>query len=139
MEGVDSSIAPPGDRCCGATAVACWGTVCTRSTNSQALANSWLERHQANSSVGVLHDLKGPGVKIVGEPASLVYPLKEIAGISAWRTVFLVFLTITQRRLEYLNAVPENHDSSPPCQSQPPGADDLIDTKFRDESRIARR
>jgi hypothetical protein len=50
----------------------CWGIVRTRSTNSQVIADSWLERHQANSSVGVLHDLKWPG-----EPASLVCPLKR--------------------------------------------------------------
>src|SRR4029077_20026809 len=47
--------------------LACVGTVRTRKTDSQVLANSWLERHPLNSAVGVLHDPNGPGVKIVGE------------------------------------------------------------------------
>ena len=88
--------------------VSCVGTVRTRSTNSPVLANTWLERHPLNSSVEVLHDLNGPGIKIVGESASLVYPVREIVIMSAWMIFFLIFLTITQRRLEYLNTLPED-------------------------------
>src|SRR3954469_9991585 len=47
----------------------CVGIARTRTTNSQALANSWFERHRFNAAVGVLHDPNGPGVKIVDEPA----------------------------------------------------------------------
>jgi len=35
----------------------CVGIARTRTTNSQALANSWFERHRFNAAVGVLHDL----------------------------------------------------------------------------------
>lgn len=108
----------------------CVGIARTRSTNSQRLANAWLERHQFNSAVGVLHDPNGPGVKIVGEPASLVYPWRDFFGMTGWTIFFLICLTVTQRRLEYLNTLPEDYDSSPPYPSQPPGNDDLIDLKL---------
>src|SRR5258708_3143319 len=62
----------------------CEGIARTRTTNSEALANSWFERHRFNEAVGVLHDPNGPGVKIVGEPAYLVYPWRETVGVSAW-------------------------------------------------------
>jgi len=56
----------------------CEGIARTRTTDSQRLANSWFERHRFNPAVGVLHDPNGPGVKILGEPADLVYAWKEI-------------------------------------------------------------
>jgi len=95
----------------------CEGIARTRTTNSQALANTWLERHRFNPAVEVLHDPNGPGVKIVGEPAYLVYPWREIFGMSGWMIFFLTFLIITQRRLRYLETLPENYDASPPSQS----------------------
>jgi hypothetical protein len=108
----------------------CVGIARTRSTNSQALANAWLERHQFNAAVEVLHDPNGPGVKIVGEPSSLVYPWREIFGMSGWTIFFLISLIVAQRRLQYLETLPENYDASPRTQSQPPGGDDLIDLKL---------
>src|SRR6476660_7210363 len=57
-----------------AIAALCEGIARTRTTDSETLANSWFERHRFNPPVGVLHDPKGPGVKIVGEPTYLVYP-----------------------------------------------------------------
>jgi hypothetical protein len=77
----------------------CEGIARTRTTDSETLANSWFERHRFNTAVGVLHDPNGPGVKIVGEPASLVYPWKEIFGMSGWMIFFGTFFIITQRRL----------------------------------------
>jgi hypothetical protein len=108
----------------------CEGIARTRTTDSEALANSWLGRHRFNAAVGVLHDPKGPGAKIVGEPAYLVYPWKEIFGMSGWMIFFLTFLIITQRRLRYLETLPEKYDASPPSQFQPPRGDDLIDMKL---------
>jgi hypothetical protein len=108
----------------------CVGIVRTRKTDSQGLANTWLERHPLNSAVAVLHDPNGPGVKIVGESADLVYPWQEISGMSGWMIFFLIFLTITQRRLQFLKTLPEDYDASPPPSSKPPGANDLIDLKL---------
>ncbi len=108
----------------------CWGIVRTRSTDSSATANAWLERHRLNSSVGVLHDPSGPEVKIVGESPWLVYPVKGILTMSAWIAFFLTFLNITQRRLQFLETLPEDYDASPPPSSQPPGPNDLIDLKL---------
>ena len=108
----------------------CDGIARTRTTDSQALANSWCERHRFNAAVGVLHDPNGPGVKIVGEPVYLVYPWKEIFGMSGWMIFFLTCLIITQRRLQYLETLPDDYDASPPSQSQPPRGDDLIDMKL---------
>src|SRR6266576_2697159 len=96
----------------------CEGVARTRTTDSEALANSWGERHRFNPAVGVLHDPNGPGVKIVGEPASLVYPWREIIGMSGWMIFFSTFLVITQRRLQFLETLPETYDASPPSQSQ---------------------
>ena len=39
-------------------------------------------------------------------------------------------LMITQRRLRYLETLPENYDASPPTSSQAPGPNDLIDLKL---------
>jgi hypothetical protein len=131
------SFAVPTEQCLtGTTFVidreppACVGTVRTRTTNSAALANTWLERHSPNSSVDVLHDPNGPGVKIVGEPASLVYPVRDMGIMSGWVIFFLIFLSVTQRRLEYLNSLPDNYDSSPSAAPQPPAGEDLIDLKL---------
>jgi hypothetical protein len=130
-------FAVPAEQCLtGATFVIdrdpplCEGIVRTRTTDSQALANTWGERHRFNPAVGVLHDPNGPGVKIVGEPLSLVYPWKEIFGMSGWMIFFGIFLTITQRRLQFLRTLPEDYDASPPPSSQPPGPNDLIDLKL---------
>lgn len=108
----------------------CEGIARTRTTNSQALANSWLERHQFQAAVGVLHDPNGPGVKIVGESVDLVYPWQEIFIMSGWMIFFLIFLTITQRRLQFLKTLPEDYDASLPPSSRPPGPNDLIDLKL---------
>ena len=108
----------------------CEGIARTRTTDSPALANSWFERHRSNAAVGVLHDPKGPAVKIVGEPAYLVYPWKEIFGMSAWMIFFLTLLAFTQRRLRYLETLPEEYDSSLPSKSEPSRGDDLIDMKL---------
>jgi len=107
----------------------CVGIVRTRKTDSQALANTWLERHRLNSAVGVLHDPNGPGVKIVGGSASLVYPWQEIFGMSGWMVFFLIFLTITQRRLQFLKTLPKDYDASLPS-SEPPRPNGLSDLKL---------
>jgi Protein of unknown function (DUF3592) len=129
-------FAVPADECLTGTIygderepLPCWGIVRTRSTDSSATANAWLQRHRLNSAVGVLHDPTGPDVKIVGESPWLVYPVKGISIMSAWMAFFLTFLNITQRRLQFLETLPEDYDASPPS-SQPPGPNDLIDLKL---------
>jgi hypothetical protein len=107
----------------------CEGIARTRTTDSESLANSWLERHRFNAAVGILHDPNGPGVKIVGEPAYLVYPWKEILGMSGWMVFFGALLIITQRRLRYLKTLPDDYDASR-SQSRPPGDDEPIDLKI---------
>jgi hypothetical protein len=108
----------------------CEGIARTRTTDSEALANSWFERHRFNLPIGVLHDPNGPGMKIIGEPTYLVYPWKEIFGMSGWMIFFGTFFIVTQYRLRYLETLPENYDESPLSQSQPPRGDDLIDLKL---------
>jgi hypothetical protein len=108
----------------------CEGIARTRTTDSEALANSWFERHRFNLPIGVLHDPNGPGMKIIGEPTYLVYPWKEIFGMSGWMIFFGIFFIVTQYRLRYLETLPENYDESPLSQSQPPRGDDLIDLKL---------
>ena len=132
----DVRFAVPAEQCLTGTTFVndgepplCVGIARTRTTNSQALANSWFERHRFNAAVGVLHDPNGPGVKIVDEPAYLVYPVRDMVITSAWMIFFLICLIITQRRLEYLNTFPEDYDSSAPSR-QPAGDDDLIDLKL---------
>jgi len=50
--------------------------------------------------------------------------------MSAWMAFFLTVLKITQRRLQFLETLPEDYDASPPPSSQPPGPNDLIDLKL---------
>jgi hypothetical protein len=108
----------------------CSGIARTRSTDSSATANAWLARHPLNSAVGILHDPNGPTVKIVGESSWVVYPWKGILGMSGWMAFFLTFLNITQRRLRFLETLPEDYDASPPPSSEPQRPDDLIDLKL---------
>jgi hypothetical protein len=107
----------------------CWGIVRTDSRGSPATAYQWLKRHPLNSAVGILYDPNGPNIKIAGEPFWLVYPVKEILVMSGWMAFFLAFLTITQRRLQFLETLPDDYDASPPA-SKPPRPDDLIDMKL---------
>jgi hypothetical protein len=108
----------------------CWGIVRTRSTDSSATANDWLSRRPLSSAVGILHDPNGPDVKITGESSWLVYPWKGIFSMSGWMAFSLTFLNITQRRLRYLETLPEDYDAAPPPSSQPQTPNDLIDLKL---------
>jgi len=108
----------------------CWGTVSTRATESWATANAWMLRHPVNSVVGVLHAPNGPGVKIVGEPVWLVYPWKDIFIILAWLAFFLTFFRLAQRRLRYLETLPEDYDATPPSSREPCDPDEPIDLKL---------
>jgi hypothetical protein len=49
--------------------------------------------------------------------------------MSGWMAFFLAFLNITQRRLQFLETLPDDYDASPPA-SKPPRPDDLIDMKL---------
>jgi len=109
----------------------CEGIARTRSIDSSATANDWMMRHAVNSAVGILHDPHGPDVKIVGESPWLVYPIKGILTMCGWMAFFLTFLNIAQRRLQFLETLPEDYDASPPSSSQPPGPNDLIDLQLR--------
>ena len=108
----------------------CWGIARTRSTESPATVYQWLMRHPLNSDVGILHDPAGPKIKIAGEPFWLVYPVKEILGMSGWVAFFLGFLHVTQRRLQFLETLPDDYDASPPPVSKPPGPNDSIELKL---------
>ena len=130
-------FAVPADQCLTGTIYGdereplhCWGIARTRSTDSSATAYQWLMRHPLNSAVGILHDPAGPNIKIAGEPFWLVYPVKEILVMSGWMAFFLAFLNITQRRLQFLETLPDDYDASPPPASQPPGPNDLINLKL---------
>jgi hypothetical protein len=108
----------------------CWGIARTRSTDSWATANAWLSRHPLNSAVGILHDPNGPNIKIVGEPSWVVYPWKGILIMSGWIALFLAFLNVTQRRLRYLETLPEEYDASHRPHHTPQGPNDLNDLKL---------
>jgi len=108
----------------------CWGIARTRNTRSSSTAADWLMRQRFNSAVGILHDPNGPSVKIADESSWLVYPWTEIFTMFGWMAFFLTFLNITQRRLQYLETLPDDYDESPPPSSQPPAPNDLIDLKL---------
>jgi hypothetical protein len=130
----DVRFAVPANECLTGTVSAdalehlpCWGTVRTRNTGSALTANGWLMRHRLDPAVGILHDPNGPGIKIEGESPWLVYPWTEISTMFGWMAFFLTALNLTQRRLQYLETLPENYDESPP---EPPRPNDLIDLKL---------
>jgi len=130
-------FAVPADQCKTGTiygdehdSMPCWGTVRTRSTSSPYMVYDWLNHGYArNSHVQILHDPNGPDIKIAGESAWLVYRWDKIFLMSGWLAFFLTFHTIVQRRLEYLETLPEDYDAFPSRSSQP-GPDDLIDLKL---------
>jgi hypothetical protein len=78
----------------------------------------------------ILHDPNGPDIKIAGESAWLVYRWDKIFLMSGWLAFFGTFYTIVQRRLEYLETLPENYDAFPSRSSGKPRPDDLIDLKL---------
>jgi hypothetical protein len=130
-------FAVPADQCKTGTVSAdedsmpCWGIVRTRSTSSPYTVYDWLiHGYPKNSHVQILHDPNGPDVKIAGESAWLVYRWDKIFLMSGWSAFFLTFHTIVQRRLEYLETLPEDYDAFPSRPSPQPGADDLIDLKL---------
>jgi Protein of unknown function (DUF3592) len=128
-------FAVPDEQCLTGTifsdgALPCWGTGRTRATYSPTTANEWLSQYRLNSAVGILHDPGGPNVKIAGESSWLVYPWRGILAMAGWMAFFLMCLAMTQRRLQYLETLPEDYDASPPPSSQPPGPNDLIDLKL---------
>jgi hypothetical protein len=92
--------------------LACRGIVRTRRTGSSKTANDWRMRHGLNSSVEILHDPNGPSVKIVGESSWLVYPVREISVLFVWMAIFLIFLNITNRRLQCLESLASDHGAS---------------------------
>jgi hypothetical protein len=108
----------------------CGGIIRTRPTDSPRTAYSWLSRHLRNSAVGILHDPNGPDIKIAGESRWLVYRWDKVLVVFVWVAVFLPSFLITQRRLRYLQMLPEDYDASPPASSPPAGPDDLIDLKL---------
>jgi hypothetical protein len=108
----------------------CWGIVRTRNTRSSSTAADWLMRQRFNSAVGILHDPNGPSVKIADESSWLVYPWAEIFTMFGWMAFFLTFLNIIQRRLKYLETLPDDYDESPPPSSQPTEPNDLIDLEL---------
>ena len=92
----------------GALAV-CVGTVRTRSTQSASTAGTWMRDGVRDTSVQVLYDPNGPGIKIVGESLWLRYPWDSIAVTVVWVVVFGVGFSIARRRLHVLKR--DQHDA----------------------------
>jgi len=102
----------------------CSGIVRTRSTDSPSAAYQWLNQgYRLNSHVQVLHDPNGPGVKIAGESAWLVYRWDKICTLGGLLAFFLIAHAVVQRRLEYLETLPEKYTAPP--QTGPDGPIDL--------------
>jgi hypothetical protein len=109
----------------------CWGVVRTRSTSSPYTVSDWLTHgYPRNSHIQILHDPNGPGIKIAGESAWLVYRWDKIFLMSGWLVFFLTFHSIVQRRLEYLETLLENYDAFASHPSAQPRPEDLIDLKL---------
>jgi hypothetical protein len=102
----------------------CSGIVRTRSTDSPSAAYQWLNQgYRLNSHVQVLHDPNGPGVKIAGESAWLVYRWDKIFMLGGLLVFFCIAHAVVQRRLEYLETLPEKYTAPP--QTGPDGPIDL--------------
>ena len=102
----------------------CAGIIRTRSTDSPATVFQWLiHGHALHSRVQVLHDLNGPGVRIAGESAWLIYRWDKIFTLAGLLAFFFIGHTVVQRRLEYLETLPENYTAPP--QTGPDGPIDL--------------
>lgn len=107
----------------------CWGTLSTRTTRSWSTVSAWALRHPLNSAVRILHDPQGPNVKIADESPWLVYSWDSIVTIFAWVAFFSTMLNVIQRRLRFLETLPEDYSAAGP-QSPKPARDDLIDLEL---------
>lgn len=104
----------------------CAGVVRTRSTESSTTVYQWLIHGQSlHSRVQVLHDPDGPGVKIAGESAWLIYRWDKIFTLTGLLLVFFIAHAVVQRRMEYLETLPENYTARPQT-----GRDGPIDLKL---------
>ena len=124
-------FAVPADQCRTGTIYGDEHGSASRSTSSPYTVYDWLNHGYArNSHVQILHDPNGPGIKIAGESAWLVYRWDKIVLMSVWLAFFLTFNNIVQRRLEYLETLPQDYDASPSRSSPQPRPDDLTDLKL---------
>ncbi len=104
----------------------CAGLVRTRSSDSPHTVYQWLTHgHALNARVQVLHDPNGPGVKIAGESAWLVYRWDKIFTLGGLLIFFFVAHAVVQRRLVYLETLPESYTARPQT-----GPDRPIDLKL---------
>jgi uncharacterized protein DUF3592 len=102
----------------------CAGVVRTRSSDSPYTVYQWLTHgHALNARVQVLHEPNGPGVKIAGESAWLVYRWDKIFTLGGLLAFFFVAHAVGQRRLEYLETLPASYTAPP--QTGPDGPIDL--------------
>jgi hypothetical protein len=102
----------------------CAGTVRTRSSDSPYTVYQWLiHGHALHSRVQVLHDPNGPGIRIAGESAWLIYRWDKILTLTGVLAFFFIAHAVVQRRLQYLETLPENCTAAP--QTGPDGPIDL--------------
>jgi hypothetical protein len=90
----------------------CLGIVRTRSTSSPQTVYEWLTHaYPRNAHVQILHDPNGPGAKIAGESVWLVYRWDKIFPLIGILAFLLIVRAIVQRRIEYLENLPENYSA----------------------------
>jgi len=104
----------------------CAGVARTRSSDSPYTVYQWLLHGPGlNSRVQILHDPNGPGIKIAGQPAWLVYRWDKIFMLGGLLVFFCIAHAVAQRRLDYLGNLPENYTAPPQI-----GNDGPIDLKL---------
>ena len=108
----------------------CIGVFRTPPTRSWQEANAWTQRHPLNSPARILHDPVGPGVEFADESAWFAYPWEKIFIFLGLLALSLVFFNATQRRLRFLEVLPEDYDATVPPTSQEQKPDELIDLKL---------
>ena len=97
----------------------CHGIVRTRRTQSTRQAFHWIYAgYGVNAPIRVLHNPRGPQVRIAGSSIWTFYAWPETVGILIWVIGFWIFHAFLQCRLEYFCSYPDA-EITPPSGTKP--------------------
>ena len=108
----------------------CIGIISTLPTQSWAEAQTWLRRHPPSSSTQVRYDPLGPNIRFVDESLWDVYSWRKFVALLVLLILGVVLHRSAQRRLRYLETLPEDYDASPPPSPDEHGPNEIIDLKL---------
>jgi len=108
----------------------CIGTIHSLPRQSWAEAQDFARRHPLNSSTQIRYDPAGPRIKFADESLWDGYRWQNFVAFLIILALGLGMLRSVQRRLRYLETLPEDYDDSPPAPPDERNPNELIDLKL---------